>query len=64
MATFEVHYSFTCTDCKKPNSDWMAVEAQHEVEAFASAGGLARCSHCETALEPGQPLTTTMKRIG
>jgi len=64
VAIFEVHYSFTCTSCKKPNSDWMAVEAAHEVEALSSAHGLACCSSCEAALEPEQRLTTTMKRIG
>ena len=64
MATFEVHYSFSCSVCKMPNSNWMAVEAAHEIEALASMHSLPRRSDCESALESGQRLTTTMKRIG
>lgn len=64
MAIFKVHYSFTCQECSKPRSAWTKVHASDEVAAFTRVHALVQCPDCAAFLEPRQPLTTTMKRVG
>lgn len=63
MAKFDVHYSFTCSKCQKPNENTITIIATDKMDAYQLAFASSICSECNEYLEQGQPFTTTIKEL-
>jgi len=64
MAEFEVKYSFTCKQCKKPNNQRIGINAADQVQAYRAAKLSAACIFCGAEIDPEQEVTSTVKQIG
>ena len=63
MPRFEVHYSFTCKKCEKPNTQQIEIKAADKTGAFQLTHAGANCAYCAAAIEPQQTMTTTIKQL-
>jgi hypothetical protein len=61
--TFEVHYSFTCPSCLKPNEGRKKVGANDVVHARDVARSNTSCSPCGKKLPLHHHFTATIKEI-
>lgn len=63
MPKFEVHYSFTCSECKGKNDSTMEVLADDRLNAYQCALEYIRCIKCKAPIDQTQTFTTSTKEI-
>jgi hypothetical protein len=63
MTTFEVHYSFTCPSCLKPNEGREHFIASDKVDARDRAHAAAHCSQCHSKLPLNHAFATRIKEL-
>jgi hypothetical protein len=61
MAKFDVHYSFTCGNCKIKNENRIEIAAPDRLTAYQFALASSECSECKTSVDANQAFSTTIK---